>query len=105
MSGAPERVETAERCYTSTAVLLYPLLGMGNNDQSGRRRRNWWLLLLVLPFLGLCFPQMYARATPSLWGFPFFYWYQFAWVVAGAVLMGVVYWKTRTPDEETGAPK
>ena len=73
MSGAPERVETAEHCYTSTAVLLYPLLGMGSNEKSGRKRRNWWLLLLVLPFLGLCFPQMYARATPSLWGFPFFY--------------------------------
>ena len=57
------------------------------------KRRRWWLLLLTLPFLGLCFPQMYARATPALWGFPFFYWYQFAWVIASSALMAIVYWK------------
>jgi len=60
------------------------------------KRRRWWLLLLTLPFLGLCFPQMYARATPALWGFPFFYWYQFAWVIASSVLMAIVYWRFRT---------
>jgi hypothetical protein len=59
------------------------------------KRRNWWSLLLVLPYIGLCFPQIYARATPSLWGFPFFYWYQFAWVILASALMGIVYWKYR----------
>lgn len=60
------------------------------------KRRRWWLLLLTLPCLGLCFPQMYARATPALWGFPFFYWYQFAWVIASSVLMAIVYWRFKT---------
>ena len=60
------------------------------------QRSRRWLLLLVLPYLGLCFPQLYARATPSLWGFPFFYWYQFAWVVLGAALLGIVYRKLKT---------
>jgi hypothetical protein len=55
--------------------------------------RRWWLLLLTLPYLGLCFPQMYACASPALWGFPFFYWYQFAWVVVSSILMAIVYWK------------
>jgi hypothetical protein len=50
-----------------------------------------WALLLLLPYLGLCFPQIYARATPTLWGFPFFYWYQFAWVILAAIIMGFVY--------------
>jgi hypothetical protein len=59
------------------------------------KHRNWWSLLLVLPYIGLCFPQMYARATPALWGFPFFYWYQFAWVILASALMGIVYWKYR----------
>jgi hypothetical protein len=54
---------------------------------------RWWLLLLTLPYLGLCFPQVYARATPALWGFPFFYWYQFAWVIVSSALMAIVYWK------------
>lgn len=57
------------------------------------KKRRWWLLLLILPYVGLCFPQMYARATPALWGFPFFYWYQFAWVIMAAALVGLVYWK------------
>jgi Protein of unknown function (DUF3311) len=55
--------------------------------------RRWWLLLL-LPYLGLCFPALYARSTPALWGFPFFYWYQFAWVVLASGIMGVVYSRT-----------
>jgi hypothetical protein len=54
-----------------------------------------WKLLLTLPYLALCFPQMYARATPVLWGFPFFYWYQFAWVALASALIYVVYRKTR----------
>jgi hypothetical protein len=53
------------------------------------------VLLLVLPYLGLCFPRLYARSTPALWGFPFFYWYQFAWVIVASVLMGFVYRKLR----------
>jgi hypothetical protein len=60
------------------------------------RRRSRWVLLLVLPYLGLCFPQIYARSTPALWGFPFFYWYQFAWVVAASGLLGIVYRKLRS---------
>jgi hypothetical protein len=55
------------------------------------RRRSRWVLLLILPYLGLCFPQIYARSTPALWGFPFFYWYQFAWVIAASALLGIVY--------------
>ena len=64
--------------------------------KAGPKRRRWWLLLLTLPYFGLCFPQMYARATPALWGFPFFYWYQFAWVIAASALMAIVYWKFKT---------
>jgi len=60
------------------------------------RRRSKWVLLLVLPYLGLCFPQLYARSTPVLWGFPFFYWYQFAWVALASALLGIVYYKLKT---------
>jgi hypothetical protein len=59
------------------------------------KTRTRWKLLLVLPYIGLCFPQMYARATPELFGFPFFYWYQFAWVLAASGLMALVYRKVK----------
>ncbi len=58
-------------------------------------KRNLWKLLLALPYLGLCFPSIYARATPTLFGFPLFYWYQFVWVIAASGLMAIVYRKLR----------
>ena len=60
-----------------------------------RSVRSRWKLLLVLPYLGLCFPGVYARATPALLGFPFFYWYQFAWVILASAVIGLVYRKLR----------
>jgi hypothetical protein len=61
-----------------------------------KRKRSRWTLLLTLPYLALCFPQIYARSTPALWGFPFFYWYQFAWVILASALLGFVYFKIKT---------
>jgi Protein of unknown function (DUF3311) len=61
-----------------------------------RRRRSPWVLLLVLPYLGLCYPRVYARALPVLWGFPFFYWYQFAWVIGASLLLAIVYRKLKS---------
>jgi hypothetical protein len=37
-------------------------------------------ILLAIPVLALLIVPIYARRGPELWGFPFFYWYQFAWV-------------------------
>ena len=59
------------------------------------RTRTAWKLLLLLPALGLCFPQLYARAEPVLLGFPFFYWYQFSWVFLSSAIMFLVYRKLR----------
>ncbi len=57
-----------------------------------RKRTAWWVMvLLAAPYIGLCFPSLYARATPVLFGFPFFYWYQFAWVILTSVLLYIVY--------------
>jgi hypothetical protein len=60
------------------------------------RKKGRWVLLLALPYVGLCFPQIYARSTPALWGFPFFYWYQFLWVLLTSALLAVVYRRFRT---------
>jgi hypothetical protein len=72
------------------------MLRVAETNAKPERRRSKWVLLLVLPYLGLCFPQLYARATPALWGFPFFYWYQFAWVIVASALLGIVYYKLKT---------
>ena len=64
---------------------------------AGRRGSFSWTtaILLALPYLGLCFPKLYARTSPALFGFPFFYWYQFAWVILTSSLLYVVYRRTR----------
>lgn len=57
--------------------------------------RRLWYVLLLLQFPAVLVPSFYARATPELWGFPFFYWYQLLWVIVSALLTGVVYVCTR----------
>jgi hypothetical protein len=54
-------------------------------------RSHWPRLLLVLPFLGVLWVPFYNRIEPSLAGIPFFYWYQLAWVILGAVVVLAVY--------------
>ena len=53
-----------------------------------------WVLLL-LPFVGLLWVPFYNFMEPALFGFPFFYWYQLAWVPVTALLTFTVYKKAR----------
>jgi hypothetical protein len=53
--------------------------------------RNTALLLLLIPFVALLYPPFYAGLEPRLWGVPYFIWYQFVWVLIGAVLTYVVF--------------
>lgn len=62
--------------------------------------RAGWYWLLILPFAGLLIPPIYARMDPVLWGVPFFYWYQFAWVILSSLVTGVVYLMTSRPDKK-----
>ena len=48
-------------------------------------------LLLIIPFIGLLWVPFYNSADPELWGFPFFYWYQFIWVFVTSFLIWIVY--------------
>ncbi len=69
------------------------------NAAKASRKRHWnWLLLA--PLLLLVYPGLYSRSAPELFGFPFFYWYQFAVVIATAVLTGAVYLLTRNRADE-----
>ena len=58
-------------------------------------RHAKWQVLLILPFLGLLYPPLYATDSPELFGFPFFYWYQMAWVPVTVVITVFVYRRTK----------
>ena len=70
-------------------------IGPHYNASHGRIRQQEAQCLLELAAPPSClrpaFPAIYARETPTLFGFPFFYWYQFAWVFLTAAITGLVY--------------
>lgn len=76
----------------------------GNQSTPSRRRaankafRHMWILLL-LPFVGLLWVPFYNFVDPTLFGFPFFYWYQLAWVPITSLLIWLVY-RSRPHDDE-----
>ena len=72
-----------------------PPAGSRNGGRPAGRRSRLWYLLLVAPFVGLLWLPLYAKADPELFGIPFFYWYQFAWVPVTAVLIWAVYGRVR----------
>lgn len=57
------------------------------------KRRVWtaacWLL--VIPYIGLLWVPFYNAREPALFGFPFFYWYQLAWVPLASILIYISY--------------
>ena len=57
-----------------------------------------WVVLLI-PFVGLLWVSSYNMAEPALFGFPFFYWYQLAWVPVTAFLTFLVYRRTQGEEE------
>ena len=64
----------------------------------GGRRGRYGLgrLLLLLPVVGLLWVPFYDRPEPALFGFPFFYWYQLAWVPLTSLLIWLA-WRLDRP--------
>ena len=58
---------------------------------AARRKFHPVYLLLALPYIGLLWVPFYNRAAPDLFGIPFFYWYQMAWIALGSLCILPVY--------------
>jgi hypothetical protein len=67
--------------------------------QTTRQRGTWARWLLIVPFIALLVPNVYAHAEPRLSGIPFFVWYQFLWVILGVCITGLVYALNRDEGE------
>jgi len=48
-------------------------------------------LLLLLPYIAMLWIGFYNVSAPTLFGMPFFYWYQLLWIPLGALLVLIVY--------------
>jgi Protein of unknown function (DUF3311) len=60
-------------------------------------------ILLVVAVAGTLAVPIYARSTPALVNFPFFYWYQLLWVPVVGVLAGIAYLIIRPADADAAA--
>ena len=61
-------------------------------------QRARWTLVLVLLTPAVVLPLLvgiYARTDPELFGFPFFFWFQFALIPVAAILTTAAYQLTK----------
>jgi len=54
-------------------------------------RWHWARVLLIIPIVAVLWVPFYNRTEPTLWGFPFFYWYQLLWIILSGLIIGLVY--------------
>jgi hypothetical protein len=89
---------TANAIYDATIRFLDRFDNAKPAQDAGWERSAAMWILLLLPFIGLLWVPFYNYLEPALFGFPFFYWYQLAWVPISSLLIWLVY-RRRTPDE------
>jgi hypothetical protein len=71
--------------------------------RSGRSDRSPWNWLLVIPIVVPLLTPLYNDDSPRLFGFPLFYWLQFAFILVGVATTSAVYVMTRRPaPKESG---
>lgn len=69
----------------------HPLDELDALAASGPRQRNAWALWLFVVVLVVVVPPVYNHRNPMLLGVPIFVWYQFAAVIFGAAVTGLIY--------------
>ncbi|WP_151084153.1 DUF3311 domain-containing protein [Nocardioides cynanchi] len=64
-----------------------------------------WAVILVVLLPAVVLPlwvPLYDKTDPTLWGFPFFYWFQFAMILMSAVLTLLAFTLSRVADRRRG---
>jgi Protein of unknown function (DUF3311) len=59
-----------------------------------RSSSGLWVLIVVLLLPPVVLPlwvPLYDKTDPTLWGFPFFYWFQFALILMSAALTSIAF--------------
>lgn len=68
---------------------------------TGGSSRGLWLLILALLAPAIVVPllvPLYDQADPTLFGFPFYYWFQLALIPAAVVLTVIAYYLSKKAD-------
>jgi hypothetical protein len=70
---------------------------------ASRRSTGLWVVIVVIlipPVVVPLWVPLYDKASPTLWGFPFFYWFQFLLILCSAVLTIVAYLLSQVADRK-----
>jgi hypothetical protein len=67
------------------------IMSLRPDEHLPARPAPWARLLLLIPFVAVLWVPFYNSVEPSLYGVPFFYWYQLGWIILSAVIIGIVY--------------
>jgi hypothetical protein len=63
-------------------------------------------LFLLIPYIAFAWVPFYNRIAPELFGIPFFYWWQMAWIILTAACIVPVYlWQQRRQGQNQGDGK
>ena len=68
-----------------------------------RRSTGLWVVIVVIlipPVVVPLWVPLYDKSDPTLWGFPFFYWFQFLLILCSAVLTIVAYLLSQIADRK-----
>jgi hypothetical protein len=63
---------------------------MTERKMSPTKRRVWYVILFI-PFFVAIWVPLFNRVEPALYGIPFFYWFQFIWIVVAAIVTALAY--------------
>ncbi|MFI4967147.1 MAG: DUF3311 domain-containing protein [Gammaproteobacteria bacterium] len=56
-----------------------------------RTKRRVWYVILFIPFFVAIWVPLYNRIEPSVFGIPFFYWFQFVLIIVAAIVTALAY--------------
>jgi hypothetical protein len=68
-----------------------------------RRSTGLWVVIVLILVPAVVVPlwvPLYNRTDPTLWGFPFFYWFQFLLILCAAVVTLVAYLLSLVADRK-----
>jgi uncharacterized membrane protein len=84
---------------------------MSSSTASQRRTTRAWIIVAILLGIGIVVPllvPLYAKETPRLIGFPFYYWFQFALIPVVSALTYLAFrislWATEKDRPAFGLP-
>ena len=66
-----------------------------------RRSIGLWALIIVILLPAVVLPlwvPLFDKTDPTLWGFPYFYWFQFAMILLAAVCTLAAYGLSQVAD-------